>query len=818
MFDYDIVDYWKPRVDQEEFGAMLNLEGSPTIPDQLAQLYNCAVYLDWGKRSVKIGVDDQDTLTLIIRKLRRIEESFKRGFESITAHLVHAEGKSKFMLKFVALDKQQVKAQTTIFDNNTRWKSYPIANLYTVRLMDYDYATEKYKPCKVEPKLVRTAYRTEEHRDWNGYIFHGHTATPSTPTPAANTSDNRYVAPEDHICTYFAPPAGAPAEATISLDPEDSTAPPRMERAKRHPRPTGRRLDGQDLASPSPSPGPHANPGTSGDEPSSPPRYFNFGPSDPSDRSGESSVATTRPRQQNPAQTTAAPPTNLGSGLDLGARPSDRDEPSSQLGASRRPRERRPAHVPGQSTSESSTPTAGVDNEPISSIFLAARPSDRPEGPASTVASRRPRERKPAGDQPSEDKSTGPSSGADFSLGHRPTEAPRPDQAAIVHPNRRPRERKALAGDADAPDESVESVSEAHTRIVWRGGASQKMPSPASNRRSAPEDIRGHNTERISTIFFDALENARGWCGELKLEAYLGRLVFLDIPRKIAKSEIEWPQWDTLMSSLGPSLKTKFTRILTTQHFDIEFIRDLKNSGAEAMFSEEPISSRVTYEFELDSKKKKMLLSVDGETFEPTLYGERRRFSTVNMANPLRLWDYSISLTGEKPFKLSSHPFIKEIYDSLSCSGGTELPVLGFTVDGPSLSVDRVLLKRETRHNVYLESLRQNVPLELVMTEVQELLIKRNPAVRTQYRAVAQPKPDMRRQGRIHWTCSIVPIDTNSLLQQNAKLEVGEIANWTPEGALGLEGKPGGVLPSIVKVLNQIIPKIDNVGFSNKVV
>jgi len=103
------------------------------------------------------------------------------------------------------------------------------------------------------------------------------------------------------------------------------------------------------------------------------------------------------------------------------------------------------------------------------------------------------------------------------------------------------------------------------------------------------------------------------------------------------------------------------------------------------------------------------------------------------------------------------------------------------------------------------------------MTEVQNLLLKCNPNVRTQFRAVALPKPDMRVQGRLHWTCSILPIDTNALLQENVKLEVGEISNWTPGEALKLGGE-GGVSPSIVDVLNQIIPKIDNVGSTNKVV
>ena len=432
---------------------MLDLEGSPSILDQLAKSYGCAVSFDWGRRGVEIAVDDQNTLNLIIRELRRVEELFKRAFEPATVHLVHAENKSNFVLRLIALDKQRAKERTTVFDSKSHWGSYPTSILYTVRLLDYDNASGKYKPCTIDPKLVHSAYSTEGHRDWNGYKFHCHKPTSSTPTPTAIAPEpaNKHIAPEDLICTYFGPPAGALAEATVPLDPEDPTAAPRTEKAKRHPRPTGRNAgaaattSSQDLASPE----------SSGDEPSSLPRHgfvFDLGPTDPSDRSSKASGVTMLPRQQNPAQTTATPSPSLAGGFNLGVRPSVRDEsPPAQASASRRPRERRPAHVP-----EPSTPN--TDNEPGSPI-LAARPSGRADSPASATISRRVREREPASGQSSEDKAAGPSGRAGFSLRPRPGESPEPVEAATARPNRRPKERKALADDdMDAPDVSVESI------------------------------------------------------------------------------------------------------------------------------------------------------------------------------------------------------------------------------------------------------------------------------------------------------------------------------------------------------------------------
>jgi hypothetical protein len=106
--------------------------------------------------------------------------------------------------------------------------------------------------------------------------------------------------------------------------------------------------------------------------------------------------------------------------------------------------------------------------------------------------------------------------------------------------------------------------------------------------------------------------------------------------------------------------------------------------------------------------------------------------------------------------------------------------------------------------------------MQLVMTEVQELHISKNKNIDKEYRAFAKAKNDMRREARLHWTCSVVPIEVNALLKQNLKLEVGETANWSAEEVLRLQEQAGGMLlPSMVSVLSQIVSKIDDVGSTN---
>jgi hypothetical protein len=679
MFDYTLLDYWEPKVTQEEFNAMLNLEVTPTIPDQLMRLCDCAVFPDWSKLNVKIGANDRATLDLIFRKLQRVEDFFRLRPPAMVTHLVHAEDKSKFQLRFISLAKQAIKERTTLFDNNSKWNGYSTERLFSVRIMEYDNATRKYKPCKLDSGLVHSAYKTPEHSDWVGYVFCSREAL----SVASPMSDNSVaegirlggdIKPEELICVYHAPPnpVAPTSEATSTTDQGESS------KLK-----VSGGSDDYHLRQPQPSAD----------------AKLELGP---------------RPGSPSDGSSTPSGDMSLGSelnhsfGLPLRPRPSGADEAAPEAGAIRRPRERKPVQTHGPPRTNSATPKLA---------------------------------------------------------------------------------------------EVAELAPEPTTRRVMRSN-NQKMP-PITN---DVENLRTHNIQRIFETMSPAAEYARGWCGELKFEAKLGRLIFLDVDKGIVKKDIEWRQWGKLITP-NNAPKSTFTRHLTTQHFDMEFLRDLKLPGGENMFSPAPISRRVTYDFDIEQNGKKFVLSVDGETFKPTLYGAKKTFGAVNMANPLHSWDYRIELVGLKPLDLNSHPFIKVIFNSLACVHG---PDLTFTVEGPLLFVKRVLLKCETRYTVYLEKLRQGVPMELVTTEVQELQMSKSVEMNGKYRAIALPKNVMLRDAKLHWVCSVIPTHTSTLLQQNAQLEVGETTDWSTDEVLGRN-----MLPGLISVLNLIIRKIDYVGSTN---
>ncbi|KAF8247205.1 hypothetical protein K440DRAFT_661566 [Wilcoxina mikolae CBS 423.85] len=829
MFCYNLVEYWQAQATPQEFSLMLNLEGSPTILEQLCRLCDCAIFPDWAQRIVKIRANNQNVLDIVLKKLCKVQELFMRRFTPITSHLIYAEDKSQFHLRFVPLSKQVIKERTTLFDNLSKWNSVQTNMLFSVRLMEYDYESESYKGCRLETGIVPSAYKTPEHHDWKDYVFHSREVELSSRLRSGRFDeilDVRRIQPEDFVCVYHAQPLhpGAPLESATSLDVEDSFG--RVEGAKRHPRPKALKEEimnemkiftpKRPASSLSLSSMPEFNHGSfllthAADIKSSCPQPSNYAfdnimsvsqpvidlghiPSNCSSlfQSASRTVTSSCEQRHWAYSKMLLDPSD---GLELGSRPSASDDNNlSNLPAySRRPREQKSAQV-HVTIERSSTPTAG--DERIRSITLDARSSKEIQL-FNEVTNGLPLE-------------------SVIAIGQ-------PGSTTFEHPSAVPiswrgRDFKPLNNADDSgrvPVESVEPVSEAHTRKVI-GTINQKKPKLSPYRDNVADRLRRYNAQRMNETFFEAFEYASGWCGEIVLEAKLGRLIFFDIPRNIAKRDIEWQQWDQLMCSPETAFKTIFTKILTTQHFDVEFLRDLKLSGGERMFSKAPISRRLTYEFELEQKNAKSVLSVDGETFIPTLYGEQKCFGAVNMANPLRSWDFRVDLIGKTRLDINNDLCVWAIYNSIACSGGKGPPDLTFVIDEPSVSVRRILLKCETKYTVYLERLRNGVPMQLVMTEVQELHISKNKKIDKMYRAFAKAKNDMRREARLHWTCSVIPIEANSLLQQNEKLELGEDADWTVEEVLRLQEHADGMLLScITNILNQIVSRIDDIGSTN---
>ena len=123
-------------------------------------------------------------------------------------------------------------------------------------------------------------------------------------------------------------------------------------------------------------------------------------------------------------------------------------------------------------------------------------------------------------------------------------------------------------------------------------------------------------------------------------------------------------------------------------------------------------------------------------------------------------------------------------------------------------------VKFETKHKVKIGR-KSCVPLEIVITKVQELGMAKNPNDDKSYRARSGSDDALRKGGRLSWNCSIVPTEVNQKLKANADLEVGELAGWDVANVMGLEDSESLLMPGLMNTVNQIIVKMDAVGSRN---
>ncbi|KAI5804928.1 hypothetical protein EDC01DRAFT_350961 [Geopyxis carbonaria] len=333
----------------------------------------------------------------------------------------------------------------------------------------------------------------------------------------------------------------------------------------------------------------------------------------------------------------------------------------------------------------------------------------------------------------------------------------------------------------------------------------QQMPPKSNNLRGNDHcaKLRKANLKELKSVFYPAFENSKAWYGNLIFEAKIGRLLYADVPKSILNLSIDWSEWNTVTKEAP--LISAFSDAVTSDHHDAEFISDLKLSGGEPIFAPKAQSKSVHYEFIFAGNEKK-ILCLNAETFEHTLCDETQSFGTAYVPCPQFAWDFKICLAGRKPMNINLTPAFKTVLDSLAVIGG-ENPALTFLVNTECV-VTNVRVYRSTRYPIEASQLHRGVPLELVMTEVQDLIIQRKDET---FRAIPLKRKEMQAQNRIWYTFSIEATDINEKLDINRDLD-GD-SEWSIEDILG----PDSIaLSTMFDTVTKIISKINNVGYGNK--
>ncbi|WEW58407.1 hypothetical protein PRK78_003875 [Emydomyces testavorans] len=407
------------------------------------------------------------------------------------------------------------------------------------------------------------------------------------------------------------------------------------------------------------------------------------------------------------------------------------------------------------------------------------------------------------------------------------------------------------------------------------------VPSNASNTRvnvSEPSkwkklqlaELKASEDNRIRDLY-SALDPILGavqcFKGNISLELQFGLILVHNVPKVYTDRAIDVKAWDKLFRPQhglrGPS--TRFMNILTSSGADIDYILTLKNNVENySLFSENPSTRHITYEFHCQAKgNRSIVVSVD-ESGMTTVTRPETVLGAVNIHFPERIWDMRVTVKGsqeyspgiDKEIDGAVEDLIYNLYvcpNEASCSLYFRLGPLDI------LHITKVLVRRSTRHG-YLEhdhalkthaGIRSrernevnllsdnmvnpplsNQDLYLQVTEVQNLLFGQISTDKSFIRARALSPEEMVENSRLWYEVSIVSPAVEKVFESNKNLPVGGCAtDWQPLDLLGADAdlmgqnsvltteakdRVGfGGLGQMYRVASQIITQIDGVGCAN---
>ncbi|KAL7270750.1 hypothetical protein RUND412_006539 [Rhizina undulata] len=845
---FKYVEFWEPQITKEQFSSMLNLSDGTRIPDEIARACGCVVYADWDRRNVKIATNEHGVIERVIKKLKRICDIFNRRFEPIVVHLLHPEEKRNFEFKIVSFEKQKEKERTTLFPRGSKWYRYPSDLLFTVRMFEYQAASEKFMPCKLKIQTVYTAHHALFPREWLDYTFptrirkdgdfteekvEEEDQSGLIPIFAKNGEEEQLNIPEvglqDRLSEFyrdetlmsirdqsehrlFLAQINGRSEGLMGDDSNGVAAPVpstvtgvsiRRVRAR-----AGREVlvDTKDYTTRTPS----SASGYNGDV-------------DDRNSRGSSVYNDLMSLQQTDYESEGL--------VDISE---DNIPPSS------------PPRDLVQSPKFSFPPRPSAP--PEEKVYLSSNFADseggftlppRPGTPEKGAFTLPPRPGTPLEPQVPIGGSLGGIEGG-FSFPPRP-ETPYEDQipkgsalrdltellsgpppphssgAGSETPDvpsmttRKVRQRKTAM---ENPSEKKQEVSEPETRRL-ASTMGQKKPSGKKFLDGEDEGPkhRAHNSKVLYETFAKSFEQARSYRGHVTFEARFGRIVLIDVPKTIVKSSIDWTGWEHILKS-ADKIRRTFADKITLEFFDAEFICDLKLSRSELIFKSTAHEKKVVYEFHCSHKGYTRRLVVDAGTFEWKVYGPKEDFGTVYWDCPLRSWNARIAIRGRKLID-RDRALYQSLVDSIQCEQeGLSTPSFEFTTRGADFQIKKIFCKRSARYMTAPHRLHGGFDIALSVTESQELIIHQHVAKPGTYRIVAKEREDAKATGHIGYSFDLISLHIERILKENSTLEIGEDAGWTVEDTLGESADDTSLTP-FMEVLNVVIKKIDDVGFHN---
>ena len=288
--------------------------------------------------------------------------------------------------------------------------------------------------------------------------------------------------------------------------------------------------------------------------------------------------------------------------------------------------------------------------------------------------------------------------------------------------------------------------------------------------------------------------------GRLLINHQIGSAEFKTKPFSLS----EWSSAFPVTSGLG-RLETRFTPRLTTSLEDVESILATRLPKARRLFVNDPIHPTVNYVFSCKSKQGNHITIVVDEDGVFKILGGEILVGSLDLHFPKRSWDASLRLRTSSLRSIDCHKQVESIVRNLKIftwPDQTTLALSTQTIDD-ELMIQSIVVRRETLHpsKVYADLL-------LRLSEVQDLQACKQGH---RYDGGVQDRESMINAGRYWWEASITSFDATSILEENDKLEIGEVATWNAATII-----EKGIVRDLYSISNDLVTRIDSVGLHNK--
>jgi hypothetical protein len=403
--------------------------------------------------------------------------------------------------------------------------------------------------------------------------------------------------------------------------------------------------------------------------------------------------------------------------------------------------------------------------------------------------------------------------------------SPAPSKVKTTNTTEKPQKETTAAGKVFTVEEKKATLSLHKTPNPSIIQARQFLSSVQDNHQKI---TRRKDEEKIQEVFHGLkpfLTKARCFPGALKLEICFGLIILNSFPTGHVEEEdyLSVEDWNDAFRARN-NLQYPFWmwKKLTSSGQDADSLVDLKwsDDNTRRMFEEAPVDREVTYEFHCKCGNGGLFIIFLDEDGTANIHRPEYTLGTSAIHSPHSVWDISVLLRGFLKYRqgrdIALDKAIEAFVDSIYLQPAKALYVRCTEPADGSFSVDKILLKRTTRHQHLRLNNTLSSDLMLQVTEVQQFLVGRNMSRLNMIRGRIdfQRRTEWAAKKNIWFESSIVSGAIEKLLQANSNLTTGQKTDeWDAPDLLGDEVDLAGA--TLTYDTNPVAKAVDSASLGN---